>query len=429
MKITKLIVDNFKSFHKIELSEEVQRLGNVNILVGTNASGKSNFIYVFEFLKEIKKSGIEKTMKEKFGGFSKLKNFNTDKRNFSIEIELSDTHKQEIKEVNAQKRIFLLRNKIAYKIELREVSKKFDLQEKITFHEQYILEDLERQETIDLSSEHLYGVENIYGKFQAFSNQKEIQFYKQDEIEIQISSPYPDNFISNLNERYQNKSILEYEGVFIPADIFDFGIFDFEPKYAKGARIDMNTEVLDKNGGNLSLVIKEILAREEDKAQFIADIKYILDFVENIEIESFGNLIDLKVKEKNNKTSTESLLLSDGTISIMAMVVALYYQKNNILLIEEPERCIHPSLIDILVERFYEVTEEHESFYNKQVFITTHSPEVLKHLQNKEDLYILLRNENNHSTISKPIEKERVQAFLENELGLDTLFIDNLLNK
>ena len=46
--ITKLTVENFKSFDKLEVE-----LRPFNIVVGTNASGKSNFLDVFRFLRDI----------------------------------------------------------------------------------------------------------------------------------------------------------------------------------------------------------------------------------------------------------------------------------------------------------------------------------------------------------------------------------------
>ena len=48
MAITKLTVENFKSFDKLEVE-----LRPFNIVVGSNASGKSNFVDVFRFLRDI----------------------------------------------------------------------------------------------------------------------------------------------------------------------------------------------------------------------------------------------------------------------------------------------------------------------------------------------------------------------------------------
>ncbi len=48
MAIKKIKVSNFKSFESMEID-----LGKINVLIGANASGKSNFIRIFEFLSGI----------------------------------------------------------------------------------------------------------------------------------------------------------------------------------------------------------------------------------------------------------------------------------------------------------------------------------------------------------------------------------------
>lgn len=90
-------------------------------------------------------------------------------------------------------------------------------------------------------------------------------------------------------------------------------------------------------------------------------------------------------------------------------------------IIEEPEYGIHPSLVSKLVDTFYEAAK------NKQIIITTHSSEILKHIK-LEDLRLISRDENGFSTISKPAEKEMVNQFLKNELGINDLFVQNLLD-
>jgi predicted ATP-dependent endonuclease of OLD family len=63
----------------------------------------------------------------------------------------------------------------------------------------------------------------------------------------------------------------------------------------------------------------------------------------------------------------------------------------------------------------------------KQIFVTTHSPEVIKHA-GMENMYLVSRDEDGFSTVTKPAEKEEVAIFLENEMGLDNLFVQGLLD-
>jgi predicted ATPase len=54
MKIKHLTVKNFKSFSELSLD-----FRNFNVLIGSNAAGKSNFIDVIRFLRHIEESGID----------------------------------------------------------------------------------------------------------------------------------------------------------------------------------------------------------------------------------------------------------------------------------------------------------------------------------------------------------------------------------
>ncbi len=67
-----------------------------------------------------------------------------------------------------------------------------------------------------------------------------------------------------------------------------------------------------------------------------------------------------------------------------------------------------------------------ESSAGKQIMITTHSTEVVKHAA-IEDLLLVSRDTEGFSVISRPADKEEVRTFLENEIGIEELYIQNLL--
>ena len=67
MRIESIAVSNFKSFSKSEIE-----LGQFNVLVGANASGKSNFVQIFKFLRDTVEydfciTAAKEILLEKFG--------------------------------------------------------------------------------------------------------------------------------------------------------------------------------------------------------------------------------------------------------------------------------------------------------------------------------------------------------------------------
>ncbi len=84
--INRLKVDNFKNFQNLKVE-----LDRFNMIIGPNASGKSNFKNIFSFLKDIVDKGLQDALSI-HGGRGYVLNFNAKEPLLSIEIHfLSDT--------------------------------------------------------------------------------------------------------------------------------------------------------------------------------------------------------------------------------------------------------------------------------------------------------------------------------------------------
>jgi hypothetical protein len=62
----------------------------------------------------------------------------------------------------------------------------------------------------------------------------------------------------------------------------------------------------------------------------------------------------------------------------------------------------------------------------KQIIVTTHNSEIVKHMD-LENLLLMSRDEKGFSMISRPADKEEVKTFLKNEIGIEELYVQNLL--
>ena len=201
-------------------------------------------------------------------------------------------------------------------------------------------------------------------------------------------------------------------------------MYDFHLDKAKEETSILCKAELEENCENLALVLNSILDDEEKAGVFSNRMRDVLPFIDKISIDkSFDKSLLFKVKETfHNDSFIPGFLLSDGTISVTAILIALFFEKKPVIAFEEPEQGVHPSLIAKIMQYFYEASQK------KQIFITTHSPEVLKHLQHISDLVLVSRNKKGFAELVKPADKEMVKAFLDNDLGIDELFIQNLLD-
>src|SRR3972149_3752434 len=70
MKIVRLKAKNFKSFKNLDVA-----LDDFNLVIGSNASGKSNFVSLFKFLHDIGSTGLDDAISQQ-GGIEWIRNVN-----------------------------------------------------------------------------------------------------------------------------------------------------------------------------------------------------------------------------------------------------------------------------------------------------------------------------------------------------------------
>jgi AAA15 family ATPase/GTPase len=137
-----------------------------------------------------------------------------------------------------------------------------------------------------------------------------------------------------------------------------------------------------------------------------------LNIIDKIEIEKTNVQSDYfySIKFDNLRYSQ----LSDGTQRVLSILLALLYDKSTTLLIEQPEDGIHLGLLRKVLSICFEYAE----VYNKQLIITTHSPEVINMFQ-PENVRLVKMTEN--GTKVTAFDKEQIPLiydYLENEGAL-----------
>ena len=158
------------------------------------------------------------------------------------------------------------------------------------------------------------------------------------------------------------------------------------------------------------------------KRKFSNLLRDVLPFVEDFSVRKFMDIsLILTLRERYAKShDLPASSLSDGTIIIFALIIALYFEDKPFIIIEEPVSHIHPFLISRLMAMMKEASEK------KQMMVTTHSTEVVKHTL-IDDILLISRDSEGFSIISRPGDQEEVRTFLENEIGIEDLYVRNLL--
>ena len=455
MAITKLTIENFKSFARVEVD-----FSRFNVIVGPNAAGKSNLIEVIAFLRDIAEHGLENAVAI-HGGIKALLNFNADgDRLMRVSVEyddiegadkkgFSDDMHHRILESSEYKIVGIKKRRATYEFSIRPHRTRFGFS---------VVQD-ELSRGISLVEIEPAESENRDGATRWFSMSPQARFGWYREVEILSEGTL---ILSQRNGRLQAQSVPSLKK-FAPSDLapflshiprrllarttrttralmlespllrltdMDFGgalenvrIYDFDPKKPKQAVPISGVKELDGDGGNLAIVLQEILRRRDDRRRFVNLVSFLLPFVDSVGVDTLAyNSLLAKLTERrlSGKRDLSVAWASDGTISVLAMVAALFFAKGELALFEEPDRNMHPHLIGRLVQMMKDASEK------KQIILTTHNPEILRH-SDLDDILLVQRDDDGNSTVTRPADSETLKIFLENELGIEDLFVQNLL--
>lgn len=425
MAITHLSVSNFKSFDRLEVD-----LGNLNVLIGANASGKSNFIEILRFLKDIRERGLRDAI-SMHGGVEYLRNICLDastEMRLKIELDYDKLH------TRVGRQGYLSETGMDYEptgatyecaIRIYNGGSAYEVTTDRMIYE------------IAMFADAVDGNDNApqnLGKGRVVVTASKGLVERRLELPRELPREMGELLHWSLPNAPtmpgsvlldQSKAIppLEYTPFFLdPFLLQQMRAYDLDPKLPKRAVPMTGPSHLEADGANLPFVLREILRYPDERRKFLNLVSDLLPFVDDLQVENLGErYLSLNVQEKYREGKfLPPFCLSDGTMNLIALIVILFFENVSVVIIEEPERNLHPHLISRLVQMFQEASE------HKQIFLTTHNPEMIRHLH-LEDLCLLSRDRAGFSQISRPSEKEEVHIFLENDMGVDRLFVDNLL--
>lgn len=138
---------------------------------------------------------------------------------------------------------------------------------------------------------------------------------------------------------------------------------------------------LSEEGRNWASVIKALRRTQRGKAALerIAEaMRAVLPSFRDVTVHSIGSYLVPRFRfEAGDQTfDFDPGQLSDGTLRIFGMLLALYQvPAPTLLIIEEPEQTVHPGVLGVLADAFGEASE------TSQIIVTTHSPHFVDHFK------------------------------------------------
>ncbi len=415
-------------------SERVYDDGNIKLLklatiFGANASGKSNFVKAIDFMKYIVIFGLPKIYSDTY---CKIDLDNQNKASyFELEIKLADKYYSYGFEIVLSRGtimsewLFEINKNEEKLIFSRDIDKGFDFGEEIKKSNGYPHLRVYSEDIKDDNSILFLSIMN-QNKSRLYSNFSDLDIFKSiyEWIGLNLKIVYPNNSVSaylpilRLNKIEEIGKILSALGTGIknikkinvkldsvlkdlPNDLKREILADIE-----GAKITISS---NKNIDNLAFTLR-------NRNNF-----YIIMVDNNLNV----NCETIKFSHENKDVLFNISEESDGTVRIIDLVEILLSEENITYVIDELDRCLHPSLSYKFINEFANIAKKK----NIQLIVTTHESRLLDFdLLRRDEIWFVDKNFDGASRLysldeyNERFDKKIDKSYLDGRYGAVPIF-------
>ena len=309
----------------------------LTILVGRNASGKSNFIDALAFLHDAFEEGLAVAIKRR-GGQGRIISRDAEEQEFSIEIEATTPW-------------------------LDSNSWTVNYQIKVSVPE---------RRPPQIVHERLRMVhEGMNTRIGFVRDNGQVLSDNLGASDLELKEPTTDRpFLGD----YPFTPVVE-----LVHQLSGIRTYNFHPEAIRPPQIPNPGWPLERDGSNLASVIET--TRENDERTIERVGRYLSVITESVELLGVAKVFDhetvrFRVARDGQPLEFNAASMSDGTLRALAALVAAFqivlpHGSPSLVAIEEPETSLHPAAIGALVDALDEAT------LRTQIVLTTHDTEML----------------------------------------------------
>ena len=364
--IKSLRLTNFKNF-----ADETLRLGPFTVIVGANASGKSNVRDAFRFLHGI---GLGYTLPEIFGG------------------KYGPGGQREWSGIRGAPNEVMRFGENEFSVGVETRANRYHLA---------VTEDFLRFGSFRVSGEAFQDrTETIYVAKDAVHN----LVVRGDEDDIQIFMPDQPALSQGMMGYFTTPNHNEHPVNLFQSALANMRFFEFDPDSIREPAFP-GQQTLGDRGENLPAVLETICADPDLKRNLVSWLEGLTPMdVTGLEFpRDPSGRIHLQIVDKNDRR-VSAYSASDGTLRFLAILTALFNPAaSGIYFFEEIDNGIHPNRVWLLMDLLQnEAVRE-----DVQIITTTHSPQMLTFMNDDtfESASVVYRDEDCDDAIIRPLSE------------------------
>ncbi len=356
--IEKIKLRNILSFG--DKGEEIE-LQPLNIIIGQNASGKSNFIDVIKLLRSLPKDKGAANFISRNGGIHDWI-WKGKKTENTVYLEFL---------------MMYLEEKVTYKAAFSEVGQRF----------QFSIQEIE-----------FYGKNKSLSRMVAFENNDSL-------------------FTTNLSpDENLVKALLSLGKVLSSISAYTDLQNSRNSEIRRPQITDAPNDFLSENGSNLSLILNDFEFRGDIKSKILQNLKKFYSRIDDYVIRILGGTVQIFFREEGLESPISIIRLSDGTLRYLCLLAILCHpEPPPLICIEEPETGLHPDILPTIAELMKEASAR------TQLIVTTHS-DILVSAFSDCPSAVLVCEKDEDGTHFKRLEAEKLKEWLD-EYSLGDLWL------
>jgi predicted ATPase len=343
-----------KNFLSFGSKSEAVELKPLNVLIGPNASGKSNFIEAFRILSSIPQDPT-RSIREGGGISEYLWKGKGPVPVATIEIILDDA----IKGIPFRYRVSFTESYQTFRIteEIIEYDDPYYAEEKYSY-------PISGRGALKYKNP-LYGQPNVEP-----ANQPQ---YLTWEVAVDGNR----SVLSMVRDQERYPTLFQLQTLFSHIQCYsalDTGSYSASRTPQKA---DLPTDILLEDASNLGLILNNF--PQKIKQSIVERLKPVYDSVEEIQTRVIGGTVQLFIYERGLVQPTPALRLSEGMLRYLWLLTLLLHPTPpSLICLEEPEIGLHPDVIHTIAELLVEASK------HTQIIVTTYSDILVSALANAD---------------------------------------------
>jgi predicted ATPase len=369
-----------KNFRSIEFAE--MELSPLTVLVGPNASGKSNLLDALRFIADAVNDGLDSAITAR-GGINSIGRKSARGRAYDPEIGLRFEDNESIIDYE-----FAIANRGSGEYQVKR--EYFKVEVKVLSVKPFEVEIRNGRLTkpnLGQAKDRLGQYENKPGMlyYDIFNSRERLVTQKFDQNNLILTS---DRYLALLTalltlvgmDAYYNNRIV-YTFWTLKNYLEDTCFYHIFPNVLRDPQKVSDPYPLGGHGENLASALRDMIRRH---SPFLPELKQALGYVvlgvRDIKVTQAGSFLVVELDhsgaaDNGRKAWFDLSLESDGTLRLLGLLVALLQDPSpSLIAIEEPELTIHPGALGVLAD----IMEEAK--LRTQVLVTTHSPDLIDRL-------------------------------------------------